>query len=183
VPAFAGMTGFEACSLLAATHCSARVCSISPHAKGGLAERRRAASVAQNWAAIRRPAYAAILQPSATRAAHSRECEADDPETSTQGVWSRTPEAGPLSRQLQRAEAHRAARVRSAGFLRRRIPCPKRRSAARILMDEGARVENSSRPRVTPIRRPRASEVCSRSTLGSPRMDISACGTMLAAEG
>src|SRR6476619_2135647 len=29
------MTGFEACSLLAATHCSARVCSISPPAKGG----------------------------------------------------------------------------------------------------------------------------------------------------
>src|SRR6476620_1589500 len=42
-----------------------------PPQKGGLAERRRAASVAQNWVAIWRPAYAAILRPSAslTRAA------------------------------------------------------------------------------------------------------------------
>src|SRR6476660_8081017 len=88
------MTGFEACSLLAATHCSARVCSISPPVKGGLAERRRAASVAQNWAAIRRPDLAAILQPSApltsaTRALSQR--EADDPGSSTQGVWFENP--------------------------------------------------------------------------------------------
>ena len=111
-----------------------------PPQKGGRAERRRAASVAQNWAAIRRPAYAAILQPSAplTRAVPLNQGEADDLRVPPKACGWRTPEAGPLSSRRHQARAHRAARVRSAGTSGAASLVPRyRRSAARVLMDEG----------------------------------------------